>query len=358
MAHDASARRWFWSDMPNSAGHNGEASDPSAPRSSTITEMSSPPPRALDIHMQAYFVRVQSTTRLTCHPLEMCGEARVISEALLDSSADENKENLDFASWAHRLLHAGTERLSYSRTIAVVVREAIADLYWGDAQTGSELHLAFLKALTTAFFCSFFKTDLSFLDGVTGLDPISPVLEPTRAQVLNIAAFVGDLYALGVLADTVMIELVSTLVYGLQSLTHCRALHLLLLRACTAATRGLPLSMLHHWRDVLVCTALGWGIFTLPDTVKRWIIEICNVLDWMGCNERKASGARSMCHRWDKNLSGELMRQLLEYAPCATTGPQPQRCAPRRAPMQDISHCFETSSDVGGDVYSHFKSVA
>ena len=98
------------------------------------------------------------------------------------------------------------------------------------------------------------------------------MFELMRSHLLGIAAFSGDLYALGVLPATDMCQMASMLVYDLRTLTHTRALHLLLLRAGTGARQHLPASLLRLWRERLVCLARGWGVFFVSDVTRRWLI--------------------------------------------------------------------------------------
>ena len=98
------------------------------------------------------------------------------------------------------------------------------------------------------------------------------MFELMRSHLLSIAALSGDLYALGVLPATDMCQMASLLVYDLRTLTHTRALHLLLLRASTGARQHLPRSLLCLWRERLVCLARGWGVFFVRDVTRRWLI--------------------------------------------------------------------------------------
>lgn len=154
--------------------------------------------------------------------------------------------------------------------------------------------------------------------------------------MLNIAAFVGDLFALGVLPSTYMRDMVTLLVCDPRSMIHCRALYLLLLRACPKTDEIFSEEFLLNCRQFLVWKASNDMLFVQNDMARRWLIvrilcfaslsivaptsylqEICNVIDaTIGQNGGvfPVNGSTA-CHRWNKTLSFKVMTVLLQSIP-------------------------------------------
>ncbi|EPT05826.1 hypothetical protein FOMPIDRAFT_1101739, partial [Fomitopsis schrenkii] len=262
----------------------------------------------LDPLMQAYFFRMRMLARGTCDPRRIREEAQTLSGCFFD----ENKENMGIEAWAQRLVFAAIAQVYYTRSVAILIVELLDDVKATSEELSDDLRAALVKIVSAAFRCSWDQTELNLLDGFTGLDPINQMFELMRSHLLSIVALAGDLYALGVLPATDMCQMALLLVYDLRTLTHTRALHLLLLRASTGAQQTLPVSLLRLWREHLVCLARGWGVFSVRDVTRRWLIEICNVLDYMGCDERKAAGWKASAqHRRDVALSHDVLSSLL-----------------------------------------------
>lgn len=238
--------------------------------------------------MQAYFFRMRLLARGTCDLHHIREEAQTIASLF----SDENKENTGVEGWAQRLVFAAIAQVYYTRLIAILIVELLEALKDTSEQLSEDLRTALVRIVSAAFRCSWdqvrtvrlahtkagdrtylrVQTELSLLDGYTGLDRLNPMFELMRSHLLSIAALSGDLYALGVLPATDMCQMASLLVYDLRTLTHTRALHLLLLRASTGARQHLPRSLLCLWRERLVCLARGWGVFFVRDVTRRWLI--------------------------------------------------------------------------------------
>lgn len=240
----------------------------------------------LDPLMQAYFFRMWLLARGTCDPRHIREEAQTISSLFFD----EDKENNGVEGWAQRLFFAAIAQVHYTRSMAILIVELLDEVKDTSEQLSEDLRLALVEIVSAAFQCSWnqvrtilvtcvrmktdlhIQTDLRPLDGLTGIDSIHPMFELLRSHLLSIVALAGDLYSLGVLPATDMCQMASLLVFDLRTLTHTRALHLLLLRASTSARQALPVSLLQLWRERLICLARGWGIFFVRDVTRRWVI--------------------------------------------------------------------------------------
>lgn len=236
--------------------------------------------------MQAYFFRMWLLARGTCDPRHIREEAQTISSLFFD----EDKENNGVEGWAQRLFFAAIAQVHYTRSMAILIVELLDEVKDTSEQLSEDLRLALVEIVSAAFQCSWnqvrtilvtcvrmktdlhIQTDLRPLDGLTGIDSIHPMFELLRSHLLSIVALAGDLYSLGVLPATDMCQMASLLVFDLRTLTHTRALHLLLLRASTSARQALPVSLLQLWRERLICLARGWGIFFVRDVTRRWVI--------------------------------------------------------------------------------------
>lgn len=244
--------------------------------------------------MQAYFFRMRMLARGTCDPRRIREEAQTLSGCFFD----ENKENMGIEAWAQRLVFAAIAQVYYTRSVAILIVELLDDVKATSEELSDDLRAALVKIVSAAFRCSWdqvrtilltcampnvrtylrIQTELNLLDGFTGLDPINQMFELMRSHLLSIVALAGDLYALGVLPATDMCQMALLLVYDLRTLTHTRALHLLLLRASTGAQQTLPVSLLRLWREHLVCLARGWGVFSVRDVTRRWLIVSASTL--------------------------------------------------------------------------------
>ena len=88
------------------------------------------------------------------------------------------------------------------------------------------------------------------MGGLNGLDSV-------EAEMINVAAFAGDLFALGLLPVQVVLDkIIASLVYANQvSTVHCRALHLFLLHAKPHTGPSIGLDTLGRIRRRLIqCT--------------------------------------------------------------------------------------------------------
>ncbi|KAI0938360.1 hypothetical protein AcW1_001896 [Taiwanofungus camphoratus] len=278
---------------------------------SVYTRLASIPLIPLDSHLQAYFLKMERTARNTCHPREIHTEAVRIVNTVGPRGLE------DIPRWVKTLFFAGIARLDYSRTIAVLVHDLLAELLWRSWQCNQLLRDELVNLARTAFCSSWDGTDLELLSGTNGIDPLGETLERTRTQMLNIAAFVGDLFALGVLPSTYMRDMVTLLVCDPRSMIHCRALYLLLLRACPKTDEIFSEEFLLNCRQFLVWKASNDMLFVQNDMARRWLIEICNVIDaTIGQNGGvfPVNGSTA-CHRWNKTLSFKVMTVLLQSIP-------------------------------------------
>ncbi|KAH9948042.1 hypothetical protein B0H21DRAFT_821387 [Amylocystis lapponica] len=323
---NARARESFWAVTFRKPSHSARVSTESRPappaRTSTSLDLAVRPPSPphtlchaldapasipllpLDPHLQAYFLKMQSTATDTCHPREIAAAARrVVAAILARQTAPGTLAHA--AAWGEALVRAGVARREYSRTVAVVVHDVVAALLWASWAQNRAFERAVVARATQA--CAARWT----------ADDGAP--DDARAQMLDAAAFVGDLFALGVLRARDMCALVAPLVDDARSATHCRALHLLLLRAQAHIGEDLPAEFLCECRQKLVWQATHARPFVEDDMARRWLIEICNVIERTLTQRGLVTtfGRSPACHHWDTHLSIDVVSGLLDAPPNA-----------------------------------------
>lgn len=221
--------------------------------------------------LQTYFFRMQHLSSAACHPCEIHdGAVRVVSSLL------HKTQKIPVADVARTLLFAGIEQIEYSRTVALVVHDVMTELIWRSWDVKKKLEHELVRltigafvncwtsvsCLSSSFALSrilahedgtcYAQNDLHILAGHTGLETLSVALEDRRTQMLNISAFLGDLFALSFVPVTEMESMVHLLTGNLWSVTHCRALYLLLLHASSHIATPLGEQFLLQCRHVLI----------------------------------------------------------------------------------------------------------
>ncbi|EMD34596.1 hypothetical protein CERSUDRAFT_97187 [Gelatoporia subvermispora B] len=266
----------------------------------------------LDSQLQLYFHRMQSISTTTCHPLEIRVEARSIVASIVKRT-DLDDRTLSVTMWARALFLAGTAHLGYSRSIAILAHDVATELLGTVPKCAEKFRYELDAHARKVFNMSWDKTDLGRFPQGTGLEDLDPFLEQTRTQLLNQSVLVGDLFALGMLPQESMVRLLAMLLKNTKSVMHCRALYLLLLRASQPVNDIIPQRLLFHCRATLVDAANHGDPFGTEEMARRWLIEICNVIDWtMASNACTAPlDLKPACHRWDRALSGKVLSTLV-----------------------------------------------
>ncbi|KAL6299327.1 hypothetical protein BKA93DRAFT_694189, partial [Sparassis latifolia] len=83
----------------------------------------------LDVRLQVYFYRMQCMISETCHPLVIHAEAGCVVRSIISCSEPWVARRC-ISEWAQRLFFSAIARLDYSRTVAVIVHDIMADLFW------------------------------------------------------------------------------------------------------------------------------------------------------------------------------------------------------------------------------------
>ena len=197
------------------------------------------PLQAKDSKLQAYFFRMERALR-TCHPAALCAEA-------VNLTSDIVTKPMDVASSirgvAESLTKAGYRKVEYSRSCALIAHEVFCQLRSTSSDAGILFRDSLIDEVMKVFEGYYFKVTVCVLElpffyliisqvnlwHLGGLNGLSSVEE----EMINVAAFAGDLFALGLLPVWMVHErIISNLAYANQvSTVHCRALHLFLLHA-------------------------------------------------------------------------------------------------------------------------------
>jgi hypothetical protein len=112
------------------------------------------------------------------------------------------------------------------------------------------------------------QPDLHLFNSYTGVDPIPHTLEETRSQILNTAAFLGDIFAMGLVPPMTIQSLISSLLTHLDSVLFCCALYLILIHAKPHIATPLNADFVITLRAIVVMH----GNATFNEMVRRWMI--------------------------------------------------------------------------------------
>jgi hypothetical protein len=105
----------------------------------------------------------------------------------------------------------------------------------------------------------------------TGLEESAHPIKPTLDEMFNAAALYGDLVAVGVIPCNLLSSIINGFLDCLASVSQCRVLYLLLVRATFHLASPIRSDCLLGWRSRLLSPRL----IKLPmddEMVQRWII--------------------------------------------------------------------------------------
>jgi hypothetical protein len=190
-----------------------------------------------DSKLQAYFYRMEVNLR-TCHSAALQAEAANFTRDILAKPTDVSS----IRGVAETLAKAGYRKIEHSRSWALIAHDIFCQLQ----STSHDASVSFRDSLVDAVMEVFDGYYLKVIGCASqavfhliinqvglwhlgGLDGLSQVGE----EMINVAAFVGDLFALDLLpVQMVHNRILSSLAYPNQvSTVHCRALYLFLLHA-------------------------------------------------------------------------------------------------------------------------------
>jgi len=202
---------------------------------------------------------------------------------------------------AETLAKAGCRKVEYSRSCALVAREVFCQLRSGSRDASTSFRDCLIGSVMKIFDGYYFKVNLWHLGGLDGLTSV-------EEEMLNVAAFAGDLFAMDLLpVRTVHDTIIANLVYANQvSTVHCRALHLFLLHAMAHVGPSIGVETLGRVRGQLIRCARGPPM-SYDRIAQLWVIECCTVIDRMLGQDRIAcqGGGKpaAVSHQWDMVLS-------------------------------------------------------
>ncbi|OAX39128.1 hypothetical protein K503DRAFT_109367 [Rhizopogon vinicolor AM-OR11-026] len=220
----------------------------------------------LNQNLQMYFHRVQRIMPRTCHPSIIHHEAHSIIHSV---SSGPGQLKLWGNAVAKALFHAGTARLEYTRTVSLLIHDVLIELNLHDwcAMRTLRIHLEDVATSTILKAWSYFVTDPTF----TGLERTTDSIDATRNEMFDAATFYGDLVAIDVIPRSLFNSVISGFLDGLTSVSQCRMLYLLLVRATFHLASPIHSDYLLGWRNRLLFQRLP----KLPmhdEMVQRWII--------------------------------------------------------------------------------------
>ncbi|KAL4257696.1 hypothetical protein AB1N83_009995 [Pleurotus pulmonarius] len=336
------------------------ASDVSPVQSESSTTLAPRKIRPVVLHpaLQLYYLQMQQSARETSHPKVISAEAARLASFLayspasspdLDLTPNENgrttadsltRELNKVKDVATKLIIAGIADTRYVRTLALVARDTIVELVWKDMHSTKALEVGLVEQAMITFNNSWGpQTNHSMLASETGLDHHCGVplkFQTVRSQVMNTSAFLGSLFAVGLLPFDKLEECISPILQTISELIYCdcptcgshpsvvcfylRGLYLLLLHATTGCMAMNPtqVTFLSRLRNILV--GYGTGISTEDSAFKvmerRWLIEICNVLDAALQPQALQKVTTSLiCYRWNPSLQCSWLSGLTNFAP-------------------------------------------
>lgn len=294
------------SELPNPTMESpisSESSDTSDASSSPGTSVEWPidedrlPLERKDPKLQAYFFRMERALR-TCHPAALHAEAVNLAQGI-DPEAVDLLPSVEAV--AEMVAKAGCRKVEYSRSCALVAREIFYQLQSTSQATSISFRDCLIGSAMKVFNKHYVKVNLWHLGGLNGLGSV-------EEEMLNVAAFVGDLFAMDLLPVEMVDEsIIANLAFPNQlSTVHCRALHLFLLHAMTHVGPSIGLDNLAKIRRQLVRCSRGPPM-TYDRMAQLWVIECCTVIERTTEQDRVARrffGQRGpVSHQWDSVLS-------------------------------------------------------
>ncbi|KAH7910962.1 hypothetical protein BJ138DRAFT_1151743 [Hygrophoropsis aurantiaca] len=267
----------------------------------------------LDSSLQLYFSKMQRAAVRTCHPLIIGQEARLIVHSITRNGQQHAKEV------AQGLFNAGISNTEHSRTVALLIYNVFLELQWSNWAKMDELRYHLDGLATTAFSNSWLSLqhDFHFLPTKTGLEATSDSLDPSRSEMMNTAAFLGDLTAVGAIDVAAFSRRIGSFIELTSSVSQCRALYLLLLRASAHLAAPILSDDLIAWRNRLSDSKRN-NLFRNDEMAQRWIIEICNIIDRAITEnavllaERKGGTPPGAHYKWDTTFTTQGLHNLLQ----------------------------------------------
>lgn len=242
----------------------------------TVNEKSLRPVRRSP-KLQAHFFHMERALN-TCHPREIHEEAlKLLTEIKQSSPSSEAAVRVI----AEKLFFAGYSYISHSRSFALLAHEIISDLRfssWSCMQAFEAEIVRLVEASFKLYYNSVRPLSLPCTPPLTILqidvreawtDAPSSM---SRNRILTLAAFAGDLYAMGILPPAIARSMISSLCSpGQFSFTRCRALYLILLHAKSHTGLSLGIKFMLNTRRRIV----WWGSVPPLDQnpfAQQWLI--------------------------------------------------------------------------------------
>lgn len=252
------------------------------------------PLQAKDPKLQVYFVRMEKTLR-TCHPAAIQAEATNLTRDIVANPSDTASS---IRTVAETLAKAGYRKVEYSRSCALVAHEIFCQLQSASHDASISFRDRLIGDVMKVFDGYYLKVNLWHLGGLNGLSSVED-------EMINVAAFAGDLFALGLLPLWIVNEtILANLAYANQvSTIHCRALHLFLLHAKVHTGPSIGLDILVQVRRQLIRCSRGPPM-THDRMAQLWVIECCTVIDRTLEQDRLVRrGTLAVPHQWEMVLS-------------------------------------------------------
>ena len=234
-----------------------------------------------DTKLQLYFLRMELALR-PFHPAAIQAEAVNLTREIV---AKPTEIASSIQTVAETLARAGYRKVESSRSCALIALEVFYQLRSISESAGDSFRGCLIGAVMKVFEGYYLKVFLlCFLGRVYftllmigqvnlwhlgGLNGLSSVDE----EMINVAGFAGDLFALGLLSvGMVHGSILTNLAYANQvSTIHCRALHLFLLHAKASMGPLIGSEVLHRVRKQLVRCSRGPPM--VYDTMAQlWVI--------------------------------------------------------------------------------------
>lgn len=253
------------------------------------------PLQVKDPKLQAYFFRMEKTLRV-CLPAAVHAEAMNLTCEIVAKPTDVASS---IRTVAETLARAGRRKVEYSRSCALIASEIFRELRAISFDAGVSFRNCLVDAVMEAFDGYYLGVNLWHLGGLDGLSSV-------EEEMINVAAFAGDLFAQDLLpAQTVNESILASLAFANQvSTIHCRALHLFLLHAKAHIGPSIGLGTLGSIRKQLVRCIRGPPI-AYDRMAQLWVIECCAVIDQTVEQDRLACLGKpvAVSHQGDRVLS-------------------------------------------------------
>lgn len=287
-------------ESPTYSWSSCDTSDPGSSPGSWVDHQADEdylPLQVKDPKLQAYFFRMEKTLR-TCHPAAVQAEA---VNLIRDIVARPTEVASSIQTVAETLAKAGCHKVEYSRTCALIAHEIFHQLRSTSFDASTSFNDYLVDAVMRMFDGYYLGVNLWHLGGLNGLSSVDE-------EMINVAAFAGDLFALDLLpAKVVDDNILASLAYANQvSTIHCRALHIFLLHAKAHIGPSIGLRILWNVRRRLI-RCIRAPPMMYDRMAQLWVIECCTIIDQIVEQDRMAyQGAgksATILHQWDKMLS-------------------------------------------------------